>query len=606
MSYEEVGLRLRTDGAVEAGNGVNLLADALDKLSAGAGAALGPLEEASSAARAMAGGMSATTLAVSAAVAGVASAVAAYVQITAEQNAFHRSIIMTGNAAGVTAGMLQDMAAQASQAAGTQAQASEVLAALTATAQVSRAQLLRSAEAAIAMERSLGIEAAETVKIFASLGGDPVRAAAKLNETHNFLTLEVWRQIKALQDRGRVEEAASLAQETYADAAIKRAKQMEEQLGSLQKAWRWVGEVSKGAWDAMLGLGRGSTTGSELARLQDQIQQLEGWIGSPTATERELAAWGAELDMLRDKQAALQELDRIQRRVADGQAAGAAAMRAQIDADTARGGRGARGARRDIPGAIDDSTEQVKHDFLRSEKRAYDDIAKSLAEVERRERARVALQEQSMRQFEAGLAQRTQRLKDEDEAARELAETLAAQRDADRKIEDERRDLQDAERRRQVIEESIYDGLANGFRDGEKPAQLFLRMLRNEFARNILRVPVQFIAAAQRSVIDDIIGSIGRWVGIGGGNGSAGDVAAADEVYQGAVTKSFGGGSSLKLAVPASGGALSKSRASTAITYAPVINVDSRTDRAEVVALVQRSVRAGQAELLDQLDRRQA
>lgn len=39
------------------------------------------------------------------------------------------------------------------------------------------------------------------------------------------------------------------------------------------------------------------------------------------------------------------------------------------------------------------------------------------------------------------------------------------------------------------------------------------------------------------------------------------------------------------------------------VTYAPVISIDSRTDRAEVEALVNRSVRAGNAELVDQLQR---
>jgi hypothetical protein len=42
----------------------------------------------------------------------------------------------------------------------------------------------------------------------------------------------------------------------------------------------------------------------------------------------------------------------------------------------------------------------------------------------------------------------------------------------------------------------------------------------------------------------------------------------------------------------------------TQITYAPQIQIDARTDQAEVYELVSRAVRAGQADLLDQLDRR--
>jgi phage-related minor tail protein len=41
------------------------------------------------------------------------------------------------------------------------------------------------------------------------------------------------------------------------------------------------------------------------------------------------------------------------------------------------------------------------------------------------------------------------------------------------------------------------------------------------------------------------------------------------------------------------------------VTYAPTINIDARTDRAEVQMLVERGVRAGQADLLEKMDRRQ-
>ena len=44
-------------------------------------------------------------------------------------------------------------------------------------------------------------------RAFDALGADPVAASLKLNESVNFLTVELYRQIKALQDQGKVTDA---------------------------------------------------------------------------------------------------------------------------------------------------------------------------------------------------------------------------------------------------------------------------------------------------------------------------------------------------------------------------------------------------------------
>ena len=46
----------------------------------------------------------------------------------------------------------------------------------------------------------------------------------------------------------------------YSDAVIQRAGAVEDNLGSLEKAWNWVKNAASGAWDAMLGVGRNPDT----------------------------------------------------------------------------------------------------------------------------------------------------------------------------------------------------------------------------------------------------------------------------------------------------------------------------------------------------------
>ncbi len=51
-------------------------------------------------------------------------------------------------------------------------------------------------------------------------------------------------------------------------------------------------------------------------------------------------------------------------------------------------------------------------------------------------------------------------------------------------------------------------------------------------------------------------------------------------------------------AAPAGGG-----NRTVHLSFSPVVNIDSRTDRAEVAALVSRSLESSKAELLEMMDR---
>jgi phage-related minor tail protein len=49
------------------------------------------------------------------------------------------------------------------------------------------------------------------------------------------------------------------------------AKTLEEQLGYVDKGWRFVAENAKKAWDAMLGLGRQDSFEKQLENVRDQL-----------------------------------------------------------------------------------------------------------------------------------------------------------------------------------------------------------------------------------------------------------------------------------------------------------------------------------------------
>lgn len=242
------------------------------------------------------------------AAAGAAALALAYKQGSAEGDAYAKSLILTGNAAGKTVGQLQASARSISATVGTTGAAADALAQLAGASDISPAGFERFAMAALKMEKAAGIPIADTVKSLSELGKAPLEAAIKLNESQNFLTTSVYRQIKALTEQGKTTAAAALAQETWAAAQNTRADQLTARLGLIERAWAGVTGAAKSAWDAMLNIGREDTLQERLARAQTELanRQARGPLNTTTgkAFEKGNAALQAQIVLLQQQIAA--------------------------------------------------------------------------------------------------------------------------------------------------------------------------------------------------------------------------------------------------------------------------------------------------------------
>lgn len=198
----------------------------------------------------------------------------AFLQGQAEATEFQKQLILTGNAAGVTRNQLNEMAAGVSGVVGTQGKAAEVLAALVSTGRISRDELQGAGASIVSFSQATGVAVDKLVEDFKSLGKDPAETIVKLNEKYNFLTASTYQQIQALKDQGREDDAAALAQRTYSDMLGERAKAVNANLGYIQAAWRGVTDVAKGAWDAMLGVGRDQTDSELLKAAQSKLESM--------------------------------------------------------------------------------------------------------------------------------------------------------------------------------------------------------------------------------------------------------------------------------------------------------------------------------------------
>ncbi|WP_275166290.1 phage tail length tape measure family protein [Citrobacter koseri] len=201
----------------------------------------------------------------------------AYYKGTQEQDAFNKSLILTGNQVGKTSGQLADIAARAGVAANsTTGKAASALNLLVESGKVAGDSLERVTTAVVKTSEATGITTDKLVDDFNKIAADPVAAITKLNDQYHFLTLATYNQIKALQDEGNQQEATRVATDAYATTMQQRAADIQDNLGYLEKAWNGLTGAAKGAWDAMLGVGREQSLEQRLADATKKANDARG------------------------------------------------------------------------------------------------------------------------------------------------------------------------------------------------------------------------------------------------------------------------------------------------------------------------------------------
>lgn len=237
-----------------------------------------------------------------------ALAFAAY-QGSEEFREFQKTLILSGDRAGVTADQLMQIADSIDQMNDgiTRARAAEVLNEIVRSGVRGEDQIRRLTDTAARFEQVGGGAAEEVAKAFKSLADDPLGASLKLNEAIGFLTESTYKQIKALVDQGRTVDAATVAINEYASALETRIPKLQDNLGSLQRAWGFVKRSAAEAWDSMLGIGRAETAGDRIAdierRLRERATSAPAFGETYAQRERETQRLRQELFRLRTEAA---------------------------------------------------------------------------------------------------------------------------------------------------------------------------------------------------------------------------------------------------------------------------------------------------------------
>ncbi|MEQ4618320.1 MAG: phage tail tape measure protein [Corticimicrobacter sp.] len=210
---------------------------------------------------------------VSVAAAAVAALGVAAYSGSQEMKELQTHLTMTGGSLGVTSDQVSDMAARLDALDGvTRNRAVEALTEIAKTGRISGEQLELVGEVALRANQILGKEIETTVNEFSKLAEDPTQAAVKLNNTYNFLTTSVYDQIRALEEQGNKQDAARLAQETYASVTNERLREVGSQLGYVERGWNLARNAVKEYWDAAMGVGRPATVSEQIQGYEDDIR----------------------------------------------------------------------------------------------------------------------------------------------------------------------------------------------------------------------------------------------------------------------------------------------------------------------------------------------
>lgn len=224
----------------------------------------------------------------------------AYHKGSEEQDSYNKSLILTGNYAGVSAGQLGDMARQVSATVGTTGQAAAVLSMLADNGKIAGESFTGITQAAVSMQEATGKAVSETVSEFTKLADDPVKASAALNEQYHYLTASVYSQIAALEQQGNHAGAVKLATESYADAINERTPKILENLSFWEKGYNAVARAA----DSLKNIGRPDIGADIEQARRDLADAQKGNIGLFQNQKEMIEVRQNRLNMLEDERAA--------------------------------------------------------------------------------------------------------------------------------------------------------------------------------------------------------------------------------------------------------------------------------------------------------------
>ena len=196
-----------------------------------------------------------------------------------ESRAFRRAVILSGEAAGVSAGQMQAAAQNAGDITSRYAEAREAVLALASSGRVAGENFEAFARSIVLQSEATGKSVEQLAAEYTAIADDPLKAVARFSATYKTLNADVYEQVKALQQQGREQEAVELVQRKYAAETEVMAQKVVADLGLIESAWKGIKDAAAGAWDGIKSIGRTGTTEEQLEKAQRELDFMRKAYG---------------------------------------------------------------------------------------------------------------------------------------------------------------------------------------------------------------------------------------------------------------------------------------------------------------------------------------
>ena len=196
-----------------------------------------------------------------------------------ESRAFRRAVILSGEAAGVSAGQMQAAAQNAGDITGRYTEAREAVLALASSGRVAGENFESFARSIALQSEATGKSVEQLAAEYTAIADDPLKAVARFSATYKTLNADVYEQVKALQQQGREQEAVELVQRKYAAETEAMAQKVVADLGLIESAWKGIKDAAAGAWDGIKSFGRTGTTEEQLEKAQRELDFMRKAYG---------------------------------------------------------------------------------------------------------------------------------------------------------------------------------------------------------------------------------------------------------------------------------------------------------------------------------------
>ncbi len=186
------------------------------------------------------------------AAAAVGLVVYAWYDAEKQAEAYTKALVLSRNEAAATTITLVTLAQRTSDAMGVTAGAgAEVAQAVGANGRIAAQNMQAVAAAAVAMKEVTGQAIDDTVALYGKLAEDPVKNAQKLNEQVNFMTVALYEQVKALQEQGRNQDAATVITRAAADETVMALAKVRASQNPVIRGFKDIFAEASKAWAVM-------------------------------------------------------------------------------------------------------------------------------------------------------------------------------------------------------------------------------------------------------------------------------------------------------------------------------------------------------------------